>query len=162
MTIRREGRIEYYLCQELRRKRMIPIINRISLKSSDGPAPMIKHAGEEFTYVLQGKVVVYSEPYEPVTLGVGESIYFDSRMGHTYFAAPDVDEAYVLTMCSSAEPDLASDITSVYDGLLLRQDGGGDQLPTTQTLGSQLADKGAEVAAVDARPTRPRARRASL
>ena len=104
---------EYFLFQELRSKRMIPIINRISLKSLDGFGPLLRHDGEEFTYVLEGKIVVHTEAYEPVTLSVGQSIYIDSTMGHAYLAAPDVDEARVLTICSSSNPDLSSNLATL-------------------------------------------------
>jgi len=41
-----------------------------------------KHDNEDFMYVLEGIMVLYTEHYEPVTLKTGDSVYFDARMGH--------------------------------------------------------------------------------
>lgn len=41
-----------------------------------------RHDDEDFMYVTEGKMVLYTEHYEPVTLGIGDSVYFDARMGH--------------------------------------------------------------------------------
>jgi len=63
----------------------------------------VRHAGEEFVYVVEGAIVAHTEFYEPVTLNVGESIYIDSSMGHAFLVAPGFDEALVLGVCSAAE-----------------------------------------------------------
>ena len=44
-------------------------------------------AGEEFTYVIEGVVEFHTELYAPLTLQAGDSIYFDSEMGHAYLKA---------------------------------------------------------------------------
>src|ERR1700748_3095722 len=77
----------YYLCAELRRKRMIPIITRIRSKSAEEFGELVHHSGEEFIYVLEGAIKVFTDFYDPVVLHVGESIYIDSNMGHAYVAA---------------------------------------------------------------------------
>ena len=41
-----------------------------------------RHDSEDFIYVLDGAVTIYTEFYEPIELGVGDSIYLDCRMGH--------------------------------------------------------------------------------
>lgn len=96
----------YYLCTELRRKRMIPSITKIRAKSLAQFGDLVRHAGEEFIYVMRGQVVVVTEFYDPVTLGEGESIYIDSNMGHAYLAGEGVDEAEVLAVMSSADEEL--------------------------------------------------------
>jgi transcriptional regulator with XRE-family HTH domain len=96
----------YYLCTELRRKRMIPILTKIRAKSVEEFGELVRHAGEEFIYVVTGSVIVHTEFYDPVTLKEGESIYIDSNMGHGYVAAEGCDEAVVLGVCSSAEDGL--------------------------------------------------------
>jgi transcriptional regulator with XRE-family HTH domain len=104
----------YYLCTELRRKRMIPVITRIRAKSADEFGELVHHSGEEFIYVVAGRIVVHSEFYDPVTLGEGQSIYIDSNMGHAYVAAPDCDEAVVLGVCSSAEDGLMDSLMNLH------------------------------------------------
>ena len=44
----------YYLCPELRRKRMIPILTRIRAKSAQEFGELVHHSGEEYIYVLAG------------------------------------------------------------------------------------------------------------
>ncbi|MET0532926.1 MAG: XRE family transcriptional regulator [Steroidobacter sp.] len=95
----------YYLCSELRRKRMIPIIARIRAKSVEEFGELVHHSGEEYIFVLEGRVAIHTEFYDPIVLDVGESIYIDSNMGHAYVAAQGCDEATVLAVCSSAEEE---------------------------------------------------------
>ena len=95
----------HYLCTELRKKRMIPVIVKIRAKTAKEFGELVRHAGEEYIFVLKGRVVVTSEFYDPVTLGEGESIYLDSSMGHAYLAAEDCAEAEVLGVMSSADEE---------------------------------------------------------
>jgi transcriptional regulator with XRE-family HTH domain len=62
----------YYLCPELRRKRMIPILTRIRAKNAQEFGDLLSHPGEEYIYVLKGSIKVLTEFYDPVNLGVGE------------------------------------------------------------------------------------------
>ena len=105
----------YYLCTELRRKRMIPVITRIRAKTPQQFGDLVHHAGEEFVYVLKGRVVVNTEFYDPVVLGEGESIYLDSSMGHAYLAAEGCNQAEVLGVMSSAEEDLMQSLMSLHE-----------------------------------------------
>ena len=104
----------HYLCTELRRKRMIPVFARIRAKTSEEFGELVHHGGEEFTYVLSGRVVVNTEFYDPVTLNEGESIYFDSSMGHAYLTADGCDEAEVLTVMSSADDEQMDSLLSLH------------------------------------------------
>lgn len=104
----------YYLCTELRRKRMIPIITRIRAKSVAEFGDLVHHPGEEFIYVVAGQVVVHTEFYDPVTLDEGQSIYIDSNMGHAYVTAEGCDEAVVLGVCSSAEDGLMDSLMNLH------------------------------------------------
>ena len=47
----------YYLCPELRRKRMIPILAHVRAKSLKEFGDLVRHPGEEYTHVLDGRVV---------------------------------------------------------------------------------------------------------
>ncbi len=104
----------FYLCTELRRKRMIPLVTRIRAKSLEEFGDLIRHPGEEFVYVVSGRMVVHTEFYDPVTLEQGQSIYIDSMMGHAYLTADDCDEAVTLGVCSSAEDDLMNSLMDVH------------------------------------------------
>jgi transcriptional regulator with XRE-family HTH domain len=106
----------YYLCTELRRKRMIPAITKIRARSAEQFGDLVRHSGEEFLYVLSGKVVVQTEFYDPVTLEPGQALYIDSSMGHAYLAAEDCEEAEVLAVMSSGEEELMQSLLSIHAG----------------------------------------------
>jgi len=96
----------FYMCPELRRKRMVPTVTRIRAKSVKEFGDLVRHPGEEYIYILEGPVEIHTEFYEPIVLQVGESIYIDSTMGHAYVVPEGCEEALVLGVCSSAEEDL--------------------------------------------------------
>ncbi len=103
-----------YLCTDLRHKRMIPIITRIRSHSATEFGELVRHQGEEFIYVIEGKIEIHSEFYDPVVLGVGEGIYLDSSMGHAYVVAEGFEEALVLGVCSSADEGLIDSLMSLH------------------------------------------------
>jgi len=104
----------YYLCAELRRKRMIPVVTRIRAKTAQQFGALVNHSGEEFAYVLRGQVVFNTEFYDPVTLGAGQSIYFDSSMGHAYITADGCEEAEILTVMSSADDEYLQSLMTLH------------------------------------------------
>jgi transcriptional regulator with XRE-family HTH domain len=104
----------YYLCTELRRKRMIPVITKIRARSAEQFGDLVRHSGEEFLYVLSGKVEVQTEFYDPVTLEPGQALYIDSSMGHAYLAAQDCEEAEVLAVMSSSEEELMESLLHIH------------------------------------------------
>jgi transcriptional regulator with XRE-family HTH domain len=108
----------HYLCTELRHKRMIPVITRIRARSIDEFGELIRHPGEEFIYVLEGRIVVHTDHYDAVALEQGGSIYLDSTMGHAYLVDGDCREAVVLAVCSSAEDNLMDSLMNLHgDGV---------------------------------------------
>jgi transcriptional regulator with XRE-family HTH domain len=104
----------YYLCPELRKKRMIPVLTRIRAHSREDFGDLVQHSGEEFIYVLEGCVTVHTEFYDPITLKKGESIYIDSNMGHAYVVADGFDEALLLGVCSSADEGLMDSLMNLH------------------------------------------------
>jgi transcriptional regulator with XRE-family HTH domain len=103
-----------YLCTELRSKRMIPVLGSARARTLEEFGPLVKHAGEEFVYVLKGSLEVHTEFYDPVLLEVGECIYIDSDMGHAYLAGADCEEASFMAVCSSAEEGLMETLLGVH------------------------------------------------
>lgn len=104
----------HYLCPELRHKRMIPILAHVRAKSVEEFGEQVRHSGEEFTYVLEGRVVLHTEFYDPIILEVGESVYIDSNMGHAYLAGEGCNEAVVLCVCSSADEFLMESLLNLH------------------------------------------------
>ena len=92
-----------YLATELLNKRCVPIHVELHARTLDDFfaefGDFIRHPGEEFTYVLEGEVTFCTELYAPVTLQAGDSIYFDSEMGHAYLKASD-EPCRTITTCS--------------------------------------------------------------
>jgi transcriptional regulator with XRE-family HTH domain len=84
----------YYLCPELRKKRMVPILTRIRAKSAEEFGALVHHSGEEYIYVLKGSI--------------------DSNMGHAYVTAEGCDEATVLGVCSSTDEGLMESLLSLH------------------------------------------------
>ncbi|RYD63038.1 MAG: XRE family transcriptional regulator [Sphingomonadales bacterium] len=105
----------HYLCTELRRKRMIPVLTKIRAKTLEQFGDLVQHAGEEYIFVLKGRVIVNTEFYDPVTLEEGQSIYIDSSMGHAYLAADGCDEAEVLGVMSSADEELMQSLMTIHE-----------------------------------------------
>ena len=95
----------HYLCTELRQKRMIPIVTHVRARTLDEFGDLVRHSGEEWIYVVSGRIRVHTEFYETITLETGQSVYLDSNMGHAYVLAEGCDEAVVIGACASGEPD---------------------------------------------------------
>ncbi len=104
----------HYLCPELRRKRMIPVLTNIRAKTVEEFGDLVRHPGEEYIYVLDGRIEVHTEFYDPVVLEQGESIYIDSQMGHAYIVAEGCREATVLGICSSADESLMHSLLNLH------------------------------------------------
>jgi transcriptional regulator with XRE-family HTH domain len=94
-----------YPAAELLNKRFNPIIAEPQATSLEAFGELVRHPGEEFTMVIQGAVDFYSEHYAPARLEAGDSVYFDSSMGHAYVKA-NKGKCQVLSICSATESQL--------------------------------------------------------
>lgn len=65
-------------------KQMSPILGTVHARRVEGPEDFARHPGEEFVYVLSGSIDVHFENGEVMQLRRGDSLYFDSRIGHAY------------------------------------------------------------------------------
>ncbi|AXB79893.1 XRE family transcriptional regulator [Novosphingobium sp. P6W] len=104
-----------YLCADLSQRRMVPILVRIRAHTLEEFDQLPRHPGEEFVYVIEGKVEVHTEFYSPVLLETGQGIYLDSSMSHAYIAR-DCTEALVLAVCSGEDTNLADQLMTLADG----------------------------------------------
>lgn len=84
---------------DLTNKRMVPFKTTVKARAFDAYGDWVRHAGEEFLYVLDGELVFYSEYYEPLILQTGDSIYYDCGMGHALISKSEQD-AQVLWVCA--------------------------------------------------------------
>ncbi|WP_429556550.1 helix-turn-helix domain-containing protein [Paraburkholderia youngii] len=61
-----------------------PVLGTIHAREFNGEADYARHLGHEFVYVVTGEIEVYFETGEKVRLNKGDSLYFNSRIGHAY------------------------------------------------------------------------------
>jgi len=86
------------LASDVTGKHMVPMVGRIKAHSFAKFEDYISHPGEEFIYVLESSITVHLKGREPIPLTKGDSIYFDSGIGHAYVSGSDED-AVVLGVC---------------------------------------------------------------
>lgn len=79
--------VDKYLITEILNKGMTPVIVEPKTKSIEKFDDFHRHPGEEYVYVLEGEVDFHTEVYAPARLSAGDSIYFDSDIGHAWIAA---------------------------------------------------------------------------
>ncbi|KUI98195.1 helix-turn-helix domain-containing protein [Vibrio sp. MEBiC08052] len=83
------------LATQLSGKKMTPFKTRVRARQFEEFGDWVRHDGEEFLLVLEGSVMLYTEFYEPITLSVGDSVYYDASMGHALISVSD-DDALIL------------------------------------------------------------------
>jgi mannose-6-phosphate isomerase-like protein (cupin superfamily) len=87
------------LATDLTHKQILPFKSRVVARSLDEFPDWVRHQGEEFLFVLSGRVQLHAEFYAPVVLEVGDSAYFDSKMGHAIISVSKED-AEILWTCT--------------------------------------------------------------
>jgi transcriptional regulator with XRE-family HTH domain len=87
-----------YHAQDLLEKRASPLIANIRARTLEEFGEYHRHEGEEFLLVLEGELSLHTDTYAPVRLRKGESIYFDSEMGHAYLCASE-EACRILLIC---------------------------------------------------------------
>ena len=94
-----------YPAADFLNKRFVPVIAELHCRTLEEFGEMVRHPGEEYAYILDGTVAFHSELYAPLILRKGDSLYFDSGMGHAYLAA-ESGPCRVLSICSGPESQL--------------------------------------------------------
>jgi len=94
-----------YLAYELLNKHSIPMIIDVTAKSLEEFGEFNRHPGEEILYVIDGELDLYTNMYLPVNLKKGDSMYFDSNMGHAYIAL-GAEPCRILSVCVAPESEL--------------------------------------------------------
>jgi len=82
---------------ELRQKLMVPMITTVDARNVEDWGPLSRHDGEEWMYVLSGRIELHTEFYAPLLMREGDSVYIDSGMGHAMVALDD-EQARVLSV----------------------------------------------------------------
>jgi transcriptional regulator with XRE-family HTH domain len=94
-----------YLAHDLLNKRAVPLTLDVTARSLEAFGEFNRHAGEEMIYVLEGELELYTDTYVATHLKAGDSIYFDSDMGHAYVAVGE-GPCRILSICIPPEADL--------------------------------------------------------
>lgn len=94
-----EQHLHHYPAADLLGKMMVPIIIEVQARSVDELGGLVRHAGEEYLYVLRGRMELRSDLYAPLPLAEGDSVYFDSGMAHAYIRVGE-DGCTVLSICA--------------------------------------------------------------
>jgi transcriptional regulator with XRE-family HTH domain len=87
------------LATDLAHKQILPFKSRVAARSLDEFPHWVRHQGEEFLYVLSGRIQLHTEFYAPAVLDAGDSAYFDSKMGHAIISLSEED-AEILWTCT--------------------------------------------------------------
>lgn len=101
-TVQSNSGAYQYQAYDLLNKGMTPIVATITARSMREFGDYHRHEGEEYVYVLEGELALYTDTYTPAHLKVGDSIYFDSTMGHAYIAVGD-EPCRILSVFSTTE-----------------------------------------------------------
>jgi len=94
-----ERHLHHYPAADLLGKMMIPIIIDVQATSVEELGGLVRHAGEEYLYVLTGTMELHSDLYAPLPLAAGDSVYFDSGMAHAYVKTSS-SPCKVLAVCA--------------------------------------------------------------
>jgi uncharacterized cupin superfamily protein/DNA-binding transcriptional regulator YiaG len=86
------------LANNLTGKRMMPMRAHIHARAVADFPEYIRHSGEEFVFLLSGKLELRFENGKSFRLMPGDSLYFDSSVGHIYVSVGEED-ADALVCC---------------------------------------------------------------
>ena len=92
----------HYQAYELLNKGLTPLVAEINARTIEEFGDFHRHDGEEYVHVLEGELIFCSDAYTPAYLKVGDSLYFDSSMGHAYLAGGNAN-CRILSVFSTPE-----------------------------------------------------------
>jgi transcriptional regulator with XRE-family HTH domain len=108
VCVQTSGYKQVYLATELLNKRLTPLLGEVNVRTMQEFVAefgdFIRHPGEEFALVLEGEIEFHTEFYAPVRLKTGDSVYFDSGMGHAYLKASE-RTCRIVVVCSPRGSD---------------------------------------------------------
>ena len=94
-----EHYVQVPLAADVANKPFLPFELVLKARSIDEFEDWDRHDTEDFMYVLSGMMILYTEFYEPLILNPGDSVHYDSRMGHACVSGSEED-AVVLWVSS--------------------------------------------------------------
>jgi transcriptional regulator with XRE-family HTH domain len=103
-----------YVCNELAAKQMTPFVVDVRARRLTEFGPLVSHFGEEFIFVIQGKLLVVTESYAELTLEQYGSVYLDSTMKHAYLNVAE-GETRILCVCWPAIESVPQFLANLTD-----------------------------------------------
>ncbi len=88
------------LCSDIISKSFMMFLAEVKARSVTEFSSLVSHLGEEQIYVVSGKIELHTELYEPCIISEGESIFFDSTMGHAIISVSE-ENAQIVWTCSN-------------------------------------------------------------
>ena len=102
--------LHQFLATDLAGKHYFPCL--IEVRADGEGADAEAHGGEEFAFVIEGRVRFVCEGYEAVVLESGDSVYFDAALRHRYLRDGE-DPARVLCVYSHPEHARTSEAATI-------------------------------------------------
>lgn len=91
------------LCDDALAKPFLVFRAEVLCRTIEDYGPLQAHSGQEQIVVQSGRVEVWLEQFKPRRLEPGDSIAFDSRLGHAVLSIDPEHPATVLWVCDSQE-----------------------------------------------------------
>jgi len=101
-----------YLAHDLLNKLSLPMIIEVTARSLEEFGEFNHHPGEEFLFVIEGELDLYTSVYLPISLKKGDSMYFDGSMGHAYIAVGPAPCRALSVCIAPGMPDLLKGLES--------------------------------------------------
>jgi transcriptional regulator with XRE-family HTH domain len=88
---------------DLLAKTFAPVVLDLTVSDLAAHGPMRTLPGEAYVLILAGRAVLHSHLYAPLSLSVGDGVYFDGRSDHALISAPG-ETATALLVVAGDEP----------------------------------------------------------
>lgn len=92
------------LANNLTGKRMMPMRAHIHARAVADFPEYIRHSGEEFVFLLAGELELRFENGKSFRLMPGDSLYFDSSVGHIYLSVGEEDADALVCCVDTDQP----------------------------------------------------------
>jgi transcriptional regulator with XRE-family HTH domain len=76
----------YYMAADVLRKRLVPMLIRVSARTLEEAGGLRFHEGEEVYYVVSGSAMLHTSDYAPLAVRTGECVFMDGRTPHAFTA----------------------------------------------------------------------------
>ncbi len=101
------------LCNEISGSQQGYIKARIKTHDVNAVPEFRRHDGQEFIYVLAGVLELHTETYAPTVLKTGDSILFDSAVGHKYISRGKQDAVVLISMPLHGYTDVTDSLDEI-------------------------------------------------